>query len=147
MMTFVASHSSVVTSEISDGGCSVSAEGDVYAGNEGHLYEISDGENEIPDAPEPLQDKRDHLTFRQDPVSNKDLEKLWHLRLGHVTPLKAVNHHFREGLFSHISCEEVDFEPCAKVKYRQEYSRLLTKSTKPGVFHFDTKRKFSTPSL
>lgn len=56
MMDFIASHSPVVTSEKSDRDCSILSKGDVYAENEGQLYEMLDREEKIHDASEPVQD-------------------------------------------------------------------------------------------
>ena len=54
---------------------------------------------------------------KQDSKKTTDSNKLWHLRLGHAIPLRAVATYVRNGFLPHVVCTSIDCRSCAKGKF------------------------------
>ena len=80
-------------------------------------------------------------------ICRTDLATLWHLRLGHAIPLKAVSSSFDSGILPRVVCSSIDCENCAKGKYRKRFSGTLTSAARIGPWHADTKGKLTRNPL
>ena len=71
---------------------------------------------------------------------------MWHLRLDHALPIKAVRSYLDQGLLPHLTCPTVDCDVCKKGKFKRRFSGSLTKSAQPDTLRFDIKEKIETIS-
>lgn len=75
-----------------------------------------------------------------------DDSRVWHHRLGHAKSIKEIKSLVRNGQLPHVVCARVDCSHCAKGKYRRQFKGSLTRETKIGRLHVDTKGKVDTVS-
>ena len=93
--------------------------------------------SELAETTEP-SDLRDHEETIQ-PCKKGDHAKLWHLRLGHAMPVRAVVRQLKSGALPPPKCQQTDCRVCARGKYRKRFDGSLTTESRPGKLHVDTK--------
>lgn len=72
---------------------------------------------------------------------------LWHLRLGHAMPLKAVRGQIKKGLLPKSQMSNQGCDNCIKGKFARSYKGTLTKSQKFGHLHADVKGSIEEKSV
>lgn len=76
-----------------------------------------------------------------------DTAATWHLRLGHILPLTAVQRHIKDDLLLYVKNCTTNCDNCVYARMQRNFKDSVTNTAAKGVLHVDTKGRLEVESV